>query len=170
MQIQAAESGDGWVLYIKERKVGYIRGDHLRFIGFASEDEAAQAACIAHCALAMVRAKATPSAPEEYLFGHTEEGQFVIALSGVVARLLRPESRYAEDGWGFEVALRPDETFSVFAMARARRVWKALRASGAGKGMSPSAAVDSTTWGHRISRGGRGELGSAATPSHQPAQ
>ena len=101
MQIQAAESGDGWVLYIKERKVGYIRGDHLGFIGFASEDEAAQAACIAHCALAMVRAKATPSAPEEYLFGHTEEGQFVIALSGVVARLLRPESRYAEDGWGF---------------------------------------------------------------------
>jgi hypothetical protein len=37
-----------------------------------------------------------------------------------------------EASWGFEVALRPDETFGLFVMARARVVWKALRSSGAG--------------------------------------
>jgi hypothetical protein len=132
------------VLYAKERQVGYIRGDHLSFSGFPSEDEAAQAACIAHRALVSVRRQAAPGAQEEYLFGHTEEGQFVIAHSGVLARVLPPEPQDEERSWGFEVALRPDETFSVFAMARARLVWKALRASGVRQGMSRLAAVGST--------------------------
>jgi hypothetical protein len=100
------------------------------FIGFASDEEAARVACIAHRALARRRSGAGQRAPEEYLFGHTDEGQFIVARSGVIARLLPPDPLDDEGSWGFEVALRPDESFSVFAMARARLMWNAIRASG----------------------------------------
>jgi hypothetical protein len=136
VRIRAAESGDGWELYVSDRKVGYIRGSSVGFIGFASEDQAARAASIAHRALARRRSSGARSTPEEYLFGHTEDGQFVIAQSGVLARLLPPDSLTEGNNWGFEIALRPDESISVFAMARARLMWNAFRASGLARGMS----------------------------------
>ena len=145
MRIQAAESGEGWVLYVKERKVGYIRGEAVGFIGFASDEEAARAACIAHRALARRRSDAAQSAPEEYLLGDTDEGQFVVARSGVLARLLPPDPLDEEGSWGFEIELRPDESVSVFAMARARLIWNAIRGSGSARRMTQFATVASTS-------------------------
>lgn len=145
MRIQAAESGEGWVLYVKERKVGYISGEAVGFIGFASDEEAARVACIAHRALARRRSNAARGAPEEYLFGHTDDGQFVVARSGVLARLLPPDPLNEDGSWGFEVPLRPDESFSVFAMARARLMWNAIRASRSARGMTQFATVASTS-------------------------
>lgn len=130
MRIRAVGSDGEVRLYVKEQQVGYIRGDLLAFLGFATEDEAAEAACIAHRALARRRSGTPGSPPDEYLFGHTEEGQFVIARSGVLARLLPPDPVSAAMGWGFELALRADEAPRVFAVARTRLVWDALRASG----------------------------------------
>jgi hypothetical protein len=129
VRIRAADSGDGWVLYSRDRTIGYIRGDTVGFIGFASEDHAARAACIAHHALARRRSEAPRSVPGEYLFGYTGEGRFVVARSGVLARLVPPEPLSGREDWGFEIELRPDESVSVFAMARARLMWNALRAS-----------------------------------------
>lgn len=145
MRIRAAVSGDGWALYVKDRKVGYIREDAIGFRGFTGEGEAAEAACIAHQALARRRAEATHNAPEEYLLGHTDEGQFVVARSGVLARLLPPDPTTDEGGWGFEIALRPDESISVFATARARLMWSALRTRGLARSMYQFAGLPSMT-------------------------
>jgi hypothetical protein len=142
VRIRATESGDGWELYVSERKVGYMGGSSVGFIGFASEDQAARAASIAHRALARRRSSEARSTPEEYLFGHTEGEQFVIAQSGVLARLLPPDSLTEGNNWGFEIALRPDESINVFAMARARLMWNALRASGLARGMSQFAPAN----------------------------
>ncbi len=142
MRIRATESGAGWELYAKGRRIGRVRDDTVTFVGFASDDEAARAAGIAHRALLRRRGDAArPEAPEEYLFGHTDDGQFVIARSGVVARLLPPEPVTGEEGWGFEIALRHDEASSVFAMARARVMWNALRASGLARRMAQFAGT-----------------------------
>jgi hypothetical protein len=118
------------MLYVKEQKVGSIRGDLLVFLGFATTHEAAKAACIAHRALARRRSGTPGSPPDEYLFGHSDDGEFVIARSGVLARLLPPDPVSAEMGWGFELALRAEEAPRVFAVARSRLIWDALRASG----------------------------------------
>ncbi len=142
MRIRTAESGEGSVLYVGERRIGYLRGDVVGFIGFGTDDEAARAACIAYRALVRRRAgTAAASAPEEYLFGHTEEGQFVIAQSGVLARLIPPDVVTGEESWGFEIALRPDESIEIFAMARARLMWNALRSSGLGRRMAQFAGT-----------------------------
>lgn len=130
MRIRAVESDDEVLLYVKDQNVGHIRDDLVGFLGFATVDEAAEAACIAHRALAR-RRSGTPGSPaDEYLFGHTDEGQFVIARSGVLARLLPPDPVSGEMGWGFELALRANEAPRIFALARARLIWAALRTSG----------------------------------------
>jgi hypothetical protein len=130
VRIRAVESNDDVLLYVKDQNVGYLRDDLVGFLGFATADEAAEAACIAHRALAR-RRSGTPGSPaDEYLFGHTDEGQFVIARSGVLARLLPPDPVSGEMGWGFELALRANEAPRIFALARARLIWAALRTSG----------------------------------------
>jgi hypothetical protein len=144
VRIRAADSGDGWVLYSRDRTIGHIRGATVGFTGFASEDHAARAACIAHHALARRRSEAPRSVPEEYLFGYTEEGRFVVARSGVLARLVPPEPLSGTEDWGFEIELRPDESVSVFAMARARLMWNALRASGSAGGGTEVASAGSS--------------------------
>ena len=130
MHIRMAESGDERLLYVRDRQVGYIRGDTVGFTGFGSEDEAARAACMAHRTLARRRAGEGHWSVEEYLFGYTDDGQFVIAQSGVVARLLPPKLSEEDIGWGFEMTLRPEETAGAFALARARLMWNALRTGG----------------------------------------
>ncbi len=57
--------------------------------------------------------------------------QAVIAQAGVLATLLPPVPEETEiGGWGFEIELLPEERFEVFATARARVVWRALRGTG----------------------------------------
>jgi hypothetical protein len=55
----------------------------------------------------------------------------VVARAGVLATLLAPAAEKPEiDGWGFEMQLLPEEQFEVFAKARARVIWRALRSTG----------------------------------------
>jgi hypothetical protein len=50
---------------------------------------------------------------------------------GILATLLPPAPEDSEvRGWGFEIALLPEEQVEVFAIARARVMWRALRATG----------------------------------------
>ena len=118
--------------------IGYIREDTVGFRGFDSEAGAAEAAYTAHRALAQRRSKAlwAPDAPEEFLVWDHDDGQYVIARSGLLARLTPPGPDTEPGGWGFEVSLRPEERVSVFAMSRARTMWQALRWTGLTRGMS----------------------------------
>ncbi|MGH7606474.1 MAG: hypothetical protein ACREME_03960, partial [Gemmatimonadales bacterium] len=50
--------------------------------------------------------------------------------SGLLARLTAPDTATESAGWGFDVKLLPEETVSVFAMSRARTMWRALRWTG----------------------------------------
>jgi hypothetical protein len=121
-----------------DRAIGYIREDTVGFRGFDSQAEAAEAAFTAHRALAQRRSKAVwvPNAPEEFLVWDHQDGQYVIARSGLLARLTSPDDGTEPGGWGFEVSLRPEERVSVFAMSRARTMWQALRWTGLSRGMS----------------------------------
>ena len=57
--------------------------------------------------------------------------QAVIAPAGVLATLLPPPAEGSESGgWGFEIALLPEEGVDVFAIARAQVMWRALRNTG----------------------------------------
>lgn len=141
MRIQAENAGSGFVLYQGDRRIGYLRGDLVGFMGFATETEAAQAASLAHRALVRRRAGAAAGSSDEYFFGHTEEGQYVIARSGLIARLVPPDPVTGEDAWGFETSLEPEESVGIFAMARARLMWSALRASGVTRRMSQFTAA-----------------------------
>jgi hypothetical protein len=58
-------------------------------------------------------------------------GQAVIAPAEVLATLLPPAAEGPEVGsWGFEIRLLPEEGVDVFAIARARVMWHALRSTG----------------------------------------
>lgn len=54
----------------------------------------------------------------------------VIARSSVLATLLQPAPENSAQGWGFEIQLLPEERLEVFAIARARVMWRALRGTG----------------------------------------
>jgi len=55
----------------------------------------------------------------------------VIARSSVLATLLQPAPENSGiQGWGFEIQLLPEERLEVFAIARARVMWRALRGTG----------------------------------------
>jgi hypothetical protein len=47
-----------------------------------------------------------------------------------VARLVAPGPGTPGEDWSFEVPLLPEESASVFAMSRARILWRALRWTG----------------------------------------
>ena len=65
----------------------------------------------------------------------------MIARSGLIARLVPPDPVTGEDAWGFETSLEPEESVGIFAMARARLMWSALRASGVTRRMSQFTAA-----------------------------
>jgi len=137
-QVAGADSSTEYRLFDGDRAIGYIREDAVGFRGFDSQAQAAEAAYIAHRALAQRRAKAlwVPDAPEEFLVWDHDDGQYVIARSGLLARLTPPVPDAEPGGWGFDVSLRPEERVSVFAMSRARTMWQALRWTGLSRGMS----------------------------------
>jgi hypothetical protein len=119
-------------LYDAEHQIGYIRDAAVGFHGFATEADAAEAAHIAHRAVTRRREKAAwvPDAPEGYLVWDRPEGRYVVARSGLFARLTPPDPAAGSGDWGFEVDLRREERVSVFAMSRARTMWRALRWTG----------------------------------------
>ena len=129
MRIRPAVTGEGWALDVGERRVGYIRGSAVGFVGFASDEEAALAARMAYRVLTRRRSDATrPASEEEPRFG-----------------LLPPDSPDTRGSWGFEITLRPEESVDVFAMARARIMWNAIRASGLATAMRQFAPAPSAS-------------------------
>lgn len=124
--------GVGYRVFEEQHEIGYIRDGVVGIVGFPDRESAARAAHVAHGALEQRRARAGMVATsDEYFVWDHDSGPHVIAKSGLAARLLPPAPGPADDGWGFEVPLLPEERHSVFAMSRTRTVWQALRWSGA---------------------------------------
>jgi hypothetical protein len=120
-------------LFQNERQIGAVDGTSVSFRGFETRDDAALAASAAHRALTR-RRKRQPhwvEAPEGFVIMDQGSTGAVVARAGVMATLLPPTPENSEtEGWGFEIQLLPQERFEVFALARARVIWRALRGAG----------------------------------------
>jgi hypothetical protein len=120
-------------LFQDEQEIGYIDGTTVGFRGFATSAEAALAASAAHRGLARRRGEQTPSQDSLQDFLVVERGltQHVIARAAVLATLRPPDPEGSPvAGWGFEIELLPEERLDIFATARARVMWRALRSTG----------------------------------------
>jgi hypothetical protein len=120
-------------LFHNERQIGHVDATSLSFVGFETRDDAALAASVAHRALTKRRRRQPyrMDHPGDFLIMDQASRAAVVARAGVLATLLPPAPEASGiDGWGFEIQLRPEEQFEVFAVARARVIWRALRASG----------------------------------------
>jgi hypothetical protein len=131
MRARRVDQGSDFRLLQNEREIGSLNSDVVRFHGFVTQRDAAAAAAVAQRSVARRRKAAAPPArdPNEVLILNNESTEFVVARSGILARLLPPSFENAESGWGFEVELWPDEAFEVFAVSRARLMWRALQRS-----------------------------------------
>jgi len=121
-------------LFQDEREIGHVDGVSVSFLGFETRDDAALAAWAAQRALTR-RRRLMPHRMdyhEGFLIMDHGGTPTVVARAGVLAILLAPAAEKSGiDGWGFEVQLLPEEQFEVFAKARARVMWRALRSTGA---------------------------------------
>jgi hypothetical protein len=133
MRARRVGTGSEFRLFQGEHEIGRVNGTTVSFLGFATRDDAALAASVAHLALTRRRGEKPQSAT-----GHSEvlvmdhgSSQAVIAPAGVLATLLPPTAEGSEvGGWGFEIRLLPEEGVDVFAIGRARVMWHALRNTG----------------------------------------
>jgi hypothetical protein len=117
MRARRVGTGSEFRLFQDEQEIGQVDAAAVSFRGFATRDEAAQAASAAYRALARRRAG-------------VEEGEEPLAT------LLPPASEEpTAAGWGFKIALLPGERMEVFALARARIMWRALEGSGLSRRM-----------------------------------
>ena len=133
MRIRRVGTGSEFRLLQDEQEIGYLDGTKVSFRGFARRDDAARAASIAYRALSRRRRKQPHPTEESQDILVVDKGstQAVIARSGILATLLPPAPQDSDViGWGFEIALLPEEHFEVFAIARARVMWRALRGTG----------------------------------------
>ena len=133
MRAQRIDAGSEFRLLQDEQEIGYVDGTRVSFRGFTTRDDAALAASVAHRALTRRRGEQPHSVdePKDTLVVDQGSTQAVIARAGILARLLPPAPEDSEVGsWGFEIELLPEERFEVFAIARARVIWRALRGTG----------------------------------------
>lgn len=133
MRARRIAAGSEFRLLQDEREIGYVDGTRVSFRGFAARDDAALAASVAHQALNRRRGEQRHSVgePKDFLVVDHGSTQAVIARPGILARLIPPAPEDSEvGGWGFEIELLPEERFEVFAIARARVIWRALRGTG----------------------------------------
>jgi hypothetical protein len=133
MRTRRIAEGSEFRLLQDEREIGFVDGTRVSFRGFAARNDAARAASIAYRALSRRRRKQSHPMEESQDILVVDQGsiQAVIAQSGILATLLPPAPEDSEvGGWGFEIPLLPEERFEVFAIARARVIWRALRGSG----------------------------------------
>ena len=133
MRARRIAAGSGFRLLQDEQEIGYVDGTRVSFRGFATRDDAALAASVAHRALARRRGEQRHSVDEAKDILVVDHGstQAVIPRAGILGRLLPPAPEDSEvSGWGFEIELLPEERFEVFAIARARVMWRALRGTG----------------------------------------
>ena len=120
-------------LFHNERPIGHVDATSVSFVGFETRDDAALAASAAHRALTKRRRRQPHRMDHSGDFVIMDQASLpaVVARAGVLATLLPPApEKPGVDGWGFEIQLRPEEQFEVFAIARARVIWRALRGTG----------------------------------------
>ena len=120
-------------LFQNERPIGRVDGASVSFRGFETRDDAALAASAAHRALTKRRRKQPHRIdnPQGFAILDQDSTPAVVARAGVLATLLPPAAENSEDnGWGFEIQLLPEERFEVFALGRARVIWRELRGTG----------------------------------------
>ena len=130
MRARRIAAGSEFRLLQDEQEIGYVDGTRVSVRGFTTRDDAALAASVAHQALTRRRGEQPHSVdePKDILVVGQGSTQAVIARAGILARLLPPAPEASEvGGWGFEIELLPEERFEVFAIARARVIWRALR-------------------------------------------
>jgi hypothetical protein len=120
MRARRVGTGSEFRLFQDEKEIGQVDGSRVSFAGFATRDDAALAASAAHHALALRRGKQVSS------LGGADAG----------VTLLPPGSAEADSGsWGFAVPLLPSERVEIFALARARIIWRALQGTGISRRM-----------------------------------
>ncbi len=139
--------GTEYRLYDDEREIGYIRDGAVGFVGFDTMEDAAQGAQVVHRALEQRRARSTwgGGVLDGYYIWEHPDGPHVIARSGLLARLIPPAGDGSGSTWGLELPLLPEERGSVFAISRARTMWRALQWSGIGRRMRHQAMESSAT-------------------------
>jgi hypothetical protein len=133
MRARRVGTGSEFRLFQDEHEIGHVDGTTVSFRGFATRDDAALAAWVANSALARRRGADGPPAVASGDVFVIDQGptQAVISPGGVLATLLPPAPEESgTDGWGFEIALLQGERVEVFAIARARVIWRALRGTG----------------------------------------
>jgi hypothetical protein len=116
MRARRVGAGSVFRLFQDEQEVGEVDGTAVSFRGFATRDDAALAASAAYRALARRRAV-------------IEQGEEPLAT------LLPPAPEETAGGWGFKIPLLPSERMEVFALARARIMWRALQGTGISRRM-----------------------------------
>jgi hypothetical protein len=117
MRARRVGTGSEFRLFQDEREIGRVDGTGVSFRGFEIPDDAILAATVAQRALARRRREQQPDTVED-------------------ATLLPPTPEVSGiDGWGFKIALLPGERVEVFALARARVIWRALQGTGVSRRM-----------------------------------
>jgi hypothetical protein len=116
MRARRVGTGSEFRLFQDDREIGRVDGTGVSFRGFETPDDAILAATVAQRALIRRREQQPDTADAATLLPPTPE------VSGI-------------DGWGFKIALLPGERVEVFALARARVIWRALRGTGVSRRM-----------------------------------
>lgn len=131
MRARRIGTGSEFRLFQDEQEIGHVDGTTVSFRGFATREDAALAASVAHRALTRRRGERPLSVhgSEDILIMGQGSTEAVIARAGMMATLLPPAPE-GLGGWGFEIELLPEERFDIFAVARARVIWRALRSTG----------------------------------------
>jgi hypothetical protein len=117
--------------------VGWVRGWTVGFRGFANENEAAGAACVAHRTLArrLAQRHGGPAAPidaEPLSLVQDGDRQVILASGQPIATLVAPgvDSLSGPDSFGFEIEVpQPADERSMRSLAY--RTYRTLRTSGA---------------------------------------
>jgi hypothetical protein len=157
MRARRVGTGSEFRLFQGEHEIGRVDETTVSFLGFATREDAALAASVAHLALTRRRGGKPQSAsgPSEVLVMDHGSSQAAIAPAGALATLLPPTAEDSEIGsWGFEIRLLPEEGIDIFAIARARVMWHALRNTGVYRRMQKFHAdrLATTTSVHPASR------------------
>jgi hypothetical protein len=114
MRVRRVGTGSEFRLLQDELEIGRVDGAEVIFLGFATRDDATLAAMAAHRALAPRRGEQASSRGRDN-----------------TAMLLPPAPEEGATGsWGFAMPLLPTERMEVFALARARIMWRAVQGTG----------------------------------------
>ena len=138
MRARRIGTGSEFRLFQDEQEIGRVEGSKVTFRGFETRDDAALAASAAHRALTKRRKKQPHriEAPQDLVIMDQGSTPAVVAQTDVMAALLPPAPENSGiGGWGFEIQLLPEERFEVFAVARARVIWRELRGTGISRRM-----------------------------------